>query len=128
VRDKSEYGSAVSTLLDGARYVQSHFRKPLLIVDFALSSYPAATYEARQAHVAEELRTRMPELKAAGVRAMLYRMMADDPTFDTSNYHGVAERHWGLLRVDGSEKPAFAPFAAAVRAESAEPDLPAGTR
>ena len=120
VRDSSSYLAAVDTLVSGAQHVQSRFHKPSFIVDLALSSYPAAAYEARQAAVAEELHRRLPELKGAGVRAILYRMMADNPNFDTSNYHGVAERHWGLLRADGSEKPAYAPFAATVREETAE--------
>jgi hypothetical protein len=118
-RDKATYSRAVSTLIESSRYVQTRFKKPSLIVDLAISSYPAASYEARQAQFTSELRARIPELKAAGVRGILYRMIADDPKFDTSNYHGVAERHWGLLRADGSEKPAFADFAAVVRAESA---------
>ena len=37
-------------------------------------------------------------------------MLADDPAFDTNNYHGLAERHWGLLHADGTPKPAFLPF------------------
>lgn len=114
VRDKTSYESAVSTLIDAARFIQTRFKKPSMIVDLALSSYPSKSYEARQAQVARELRNRLPELQAAGVRGILYRMIADDPKFDTSNYHGVAERHWGWLRADGSEKPAFAPFAAAM--------------
>jgi hypothetical protein len=118
VRDASTYAGAVDTLITGARFAQDRFHKPSFIVDLALSSYPAASYEARQAAVTRELFTRMPELKAAGVRGILYRMIADDPKFDASNYHGVAERHWGLLRADGSEKPAFAAFAAGVRREA----------
>jgi hypothetical protein len=118
VRDKTDYASAVDTLVEGARVVQRQFGKPSLVVDFAISSYPAATYESRQARVTADLRARLPELKAAGVRGIVYRSIADDPSFDTTNYHGPAERHWGLLRADGSEKPAFAEFAAAVRAES----------
>jgi hypothetical protein len=117
VQDASTYARTVDTLLSGARAAQ-RFGKPTLIVDLALSSYPSASYEAHQAAVTRELFARMPELKAAGVRGILYRMMADDPKFDTSNYHGVAERHWGFLRADGSAKPAFAAFAAGVRQES----------
>jgi hypothetical protein len=117
LRDKTTYDRAVSTLVDGARYVQTRFKKPSLIVDLAMSSYPSSSYESRQAAFASELRARIPELKAAGVNAILFRMIADDPTFDTTNYHGVAERHWGFLRADGSEKPAYAEFAATVRGE-----------
>jgi hypothetical protein len=122
VREPQEYDGAVSTLIDGARFLQRTFHKPSLIVDLALSSYPSAGFEARQARVFAHLGARMAELKEAGVRGMLYRMMEDDPRFDTSNYHGAAERHWGLLRADGSEKPGFAQFAAIVRNESAEGD------
>lgn len=118
VRDARAYMSAVDTLVEGARFVQSRFHKPSLVVDLALSSYPASRYETRQAQVVANLRDRLPELSAAGVRGILYRMIADDPKFDASNYHGVAERHWGFLRADGSEKPAFAAFRAAVRGEA----------
>ena len=118
VRDASAYMGAVNTLVSGARYVQKTFKKPSFIVDLALSSYPAASYETRQAAVTAEMFKRLPELKAAGVRGILYRMIADDPKFDSSNYHGVAERHWGFLRADGSEKPAFAAFADGVRSET----------
>ena len=34
-------------------------------------------------------------------------MLADDPNFDTNNYHGIAERYWGLLHSNGSAKEAF---------------------
>lgn len=118
VRDAATYDDAVSTLIESARYVQKQFNKPALVSDLAMSSYPSSRYETRQAEFAGELRVRLPELKAAGVRAILYRMIVDDPHFDTNNYHGVAERHWGFLRADGSEKPAFAEFAATVRSEA----------
>lgn len=118
VRDGANYMDAVGTLISSARYVQRTFGKPSLVTDLALSSYPAATYEARQAAVTKELFARLPELKRAGVRAILYRMIADNPKFDASNYHGVAERHWGFLRADGSPKPAFDAFAAGIRSEA----------
>ena len=118
VRDAATYGNAVTTLIESAAYVHAHFDKPALVSDLAMSSYPSSRYEARQAEFAAELRARLAELKAAGVRAILYRMIADDPQFDTNNYHGIAERHWGFLRADGSEKPAFAEFAATVLSES----------
>ena len=118
VREDTTYLQAVDTLIAGANYVQQTFGKPSFVVDLALSSYPAAQYEPRQAAVTRELFERLPELKAAGVRGILYRMIADDPGFDTSNYHGVAERHWGMLRADGTAKPAFAAFAQGVRDEA----------
>ena len=118
LRDKATYDRAVSTLIESSRFVQRHFNKPSIITDLAMSSYPSSSYEAHQAAFARELRHRIHELEGAGVRAILFRMIADDPQFDTANYHGIAERHWGFLRGDGSEKPAFADFAATVRGET----------
>ena len=47
--------------------------------------------------------------------AIIWRQLADDPKFDTSHYHGLAERHWGLVRADGAAKPALALFVAGTR-------------
>jgi hypothetical protein len=118
VRESAEYLNAVQTIIDGAKFVHQRFKKPSFVVDLALSSYPAKSYEARQSQVFADLFRRMPELKAVGVRGIFYRMVADDPKFDASNYHGVAERHWGLLRADGSAKPALAVVANGIRGES----------
>lgn len=117
VRDASTYPGAVDALIAGARYLQSEFDKPSLVTDFALSSFPASTYESQQAAVIAELFARLPDLKAAGVRGLIWRHISDDPKFDTSNYHGVAERHWGLLRADGSAKPAFVALVDGIRSE-----------
>src|SRR5687767_14212707 len=112
VREESHYGDAVDTMISSARYLQSAFGKPSLVTDLALSSFPSGDFERAQALVAAQVFARIGELKDAGVRGVLYRMLVDNPAFDTSNYHGEAERHWGLLRADGSEKPAFAHFVA----------------
>jgi hypothetical protein len=61
---------------------------------------------------------RIGELNNAGVRGVSYCTLMDNPSFDTSNYHGIAERYWGLLRADGSEKPAFSRLVEGVRAEN----------
>jgi hypothetical protein len=117
VRDASTYLGAVDALIAGARYLQKEFDKPSLVTDLALSSFPASTYESQQAAVITELFARLPDLKAAGVTGLIWRHISDDPKFDTSNYHGAAERHWGLLRADGSAKPAFAPLLNGIRSE-----------
>jgi hypothetical protein len=117
-REPTTYTDAVDTLVASARYLSGTFGKAVVVTDLALSSYPSSSYEPLQDSVTGQLFARMGELKAAGVRGILYRMLVDDPTFDPSNYHGVAERFWGLLRADGSPKPAFATFVAGVRAES----------
>lgn len=118
LREPASYGTAISTLVSSARYLQAAFNKPSMLTDLALSSFPSASHEGVQAQIVGELFLRMQELKNAGVQVVLYRMVVDDPSFDTSNYHGEAERHWGLLRADGSHKPAFAVFANGVRQES----------
>lgn len=117
VRDAATYQQAVDTLVSGAAHLRNTFRKPSLVIDLALSSYPSATYEAHQAAVVTELFARLGELKSLGVTGIVWRAMADDPAFDTSNYHGVAERHWGFIRADGSAKPALRPFIDGIRRE-----------
>jgi hypothetical protein len=117
VRDASTYLQTVDTLIAGARELHGKFDKPCLIVDLALSSYPQTQYEKYQAAVVEELFARLPELKTAGVRGVIWRQLADDPKFDTTNYHGIAERFWGLLNADGTPKAAFEPFARGIQSE-----------
>jgi hypothetical protein len=62
---------------------------------------------------------------AVGVVGIIWRMLADDPAFDTSNYHGIAERYWGLLHADGRAKAAFrwfvSPAPAAIQVPPALP-------
>lgn len=118
VRDAKTYRGAVDTLITGAKELQRKFAKPSLVIDLALSSYPDASYAVHQANVVKELFQRLPELKKAGVQGLIWRQVADDPKFDTSNYHGVAERYWGLMHADGSPKPAFQPFLVGVQAEA----------
>jgi hypothetical protein len=118
VREAATYTSAVGTLVASAHFLQGTFHKPIIVTDLAFSSYPSQGYESVQAQVIGELFARMGELKSAGVLAMMYRMVVDDPNFDTANYHGIAERFWGLLRADGSQKPAFSVFAAGVQREN----------
>jgi hypothetical protein len=110
VRDASTYLSGADMLLQGARYNRQTFKKPTFVTDFAFSSYPEPSYLNDQDTVVREVFARMDEFRAAGVQGMIWRMLVDDPAFDTANYHGEAERHWGLLHADGSAKPAFTPF------------------
>jgi len=119
VRDASTYHQAVDTLISGAAHLHNTFGKPSFVIDLALSSYPSAEYEAYQEAVVTQLFQRLGELKALGVTGMVWRAIVDDPTMDLSNYHGIAERHWGVVRADGSAKPAFRPFADGIRAATA---------
>jgi len=119
IRDAATYLSGADMLVQGARYNQQTFHKPTFITDFAFSSYPEPSYLNDQDTVVREVFARMDEFRAAGVQGMIWRMLVDDPKFDTSNYHGEAERHWGLLHADGSAKPAFTPFLNGMLAEKA---------
>ena len=119
VREASTYHQAVDTLISGATHLNNTFRKPSFIIDLALSSYPSAEYEQIQEKVVRQLFERLGELKALGVTGMIWRAIVDDPTVDLSNYHGMAERHWGFVRADGTEKPAFRPFADGLRSAAA---------
>jgi hypothetical protein len=106
VRDAGTYMSGADQLVNAARYLQS-FGKPTLIYDVGFSSYPEPAYETNQDTVVGDIFRRMADLRAAGVVGVIWRMLADDPSFDTSNYHGIAERYWGLLHADGRPKAAF---------------------
>jgi hypothetical protein len=117
VRDASTYLSGADQLITAAQYLHETFAKPTFI-DFAFSSYPEPSYALDQDAVIRDIFRRMDELRAAGVQGMVWRMLVDDPSFDTSNYHGMAERYWGLLHADGSPKPAFLPFLNGVLAEA----------
>jgi hypothetical protein len=110
VRDAGTYLSSADALIAAAQYFHTNFRKPTFVTDFAFSSYPEPSYEGYQDMVVRDIFRRIDELSAAGVQGMIWRMLADDPAFDTGNYHGVAERYWGLLRADGQPKAAFETF------------------
>jgi hypothetical protein len=109
VRDALTYLSGADQLVAAAEYVQRTFGKRTF-VDVGFSSYPEPSYERFQDTVVRDIFRRMDELRAAGVEGMVWRMLTDDPAFDTSNYHGPAERFFGLRHADGSPKLAFMPF------------------
>ncbi|HXG54259.1 MAG TPA: hypothetical protein VNJ03_02680 [Vicinamibacterales bacterium] len=119
VRDSSTYLAGPDLLISSAHELRTMFGKPVFVTDFGFSSYPEPSYAAHQDTVIKMIFARMPELKAAGVQGMVWRMLSDDPTFDTSNYHGMAERSFGLLRADGTLKPGFTSFVNGMLAETA---------
>jgi hypothetical protein len=122
LRDASTYLSSADELIGAAKYFHTVFGKPTFVTDFAFSSYPEPSYEGYQDMVVRDIFRRIDELSAAGVQGMIWRMLLDDPAFDTNNYHGVAERHWGLLRADGRPKAAFETFRSSV-ANTAVPSV-----
>ena len=110
MRNASTYLSGADQLITAAQYFRNTFAKPTFVTDFAFSSYPEPSYELYQDTVVRDIFRRIGEFSAAGVQGMVWRMLADDPAFDPNNYHGEAERFWGLLHADGNPKLAFAPF------------------
>ncbi|HEV8359593.1 MAG TPA: PKD domain-containing protein, partial [Candidatus Thermoplasmatota archaeon] len=115
------YDSIVDAILAGARRLQGLFGKPVLVHDLALSSYPEPAYRAHQEDAIRGLFERLDELQAAGVEGIVYRALRDDPGFDTANYYGEAERHWGLTYANGTWKPAMRAWVEGVQAERRPP-------
>jgi hypothetical protein len=120
IHEASTYLSGADMLIAQASQLQAMFHKPCFVTDFAFSSYPEPSYAYQQDTMVKEIFAKLSELKAAGVRGMVWRMLSDDPTFDTSNYHGMAERSWGLLHADGTPKLAFYAFLNGMLAENAD--------
>jgi len=119
IRNEAAYLSGPEVLISAAKYNADVFGKPTFITDVAFSSYPAPAYERYQDTAVREIVARLGELREAGVQGIVWRMLSDDPAFNTANYHGMAERYWGLLRADGTPKPAFEPFRTGMLTEAA---------
>jgi hypothetical protein len=89
-----------------ARYLQRAFDRPLLLAYVAVSSHGG--WEDRQAKALDDVRRQRGALRDAGVFGIIYFQLFDDPTH--RGYFGAAETHFGLLRRDGSPKPALEVF------------------
>ncbi|HET6397955.1 MAG TPA: hypothetical protein VFH47_00185 [Candidatus Thermoplasmatota archaeon] len=116
----SAYGLYEATLA-GAKAAQTKFGKPVFITDIAVSSYPTSTWAAIQESVIKEFFANLGPLKAAGVRALVYRAWVDDPTMDLANYYGTAERHWGFVTSAGVQKATAKAWVSGVQKERASP-------
>lgn len=114
----TSYVGAVDAILSATKKLDATFGKPVLLHDFALSSYPEPTYAGHQESVIKSFFARLGELKAAGLQGVIYRTMRDT-NMDTANYYGQAERWWGFEHQDGSDKPALDNWVNGVKAERA---------
>jgi hypothetical protein len=113
------YEGVVDATLSGMNKAKSLFGKPILVTDLGLSSYPEPDYEQHQARALGSFFSRIGELKAAGLRGVIYRSWSDTP-MDTANYYGEAERHWGLVRTsEPSAKAAKSVWINGVKTERA---------
>lgn len=92
----TDYATLYEKTLEGTKVLKAKFGKPVILQDIALSTYPEPDYVRRQADELRDFFAHTPDLKAQGVKAILYRSWTDTPTMDLKNYYGEAERHWGL--------------------------------
>lgn len=114
--------------------------RPILIMDTAWSSYggvyrytgnrdadkpfapvaPATVDsnlragEAAQAKAIARFAELLPRLEAAGLKGVFYRGLKDS-RMDIKNYWGYFEHGWGVVRLDGSRKPAYDALMACAR-------------
>ncbi len=118
---RSTYLSAPATLVDHAETAHELSGKPVMVTDIALATWPEPEYRDEQAQVIEGLFDNMSELKAAGVEALIYRAIVDEPTATTAEYYGQAETTWGLVDESGAAKPALDVWVQGIEEERREP-------
>jgi hypothetical protein len=112
----TSYDSLYSATLSGVKTLNGLFHKPIMLTDIALSSYPDSTYTTMQKDNLAKFFTGMSALTDNNVKAMVYRSWKDSPTMSTANYYGEAERHWGVVKSDGTWKPSATVWVNGVKA------------
>ncbi|HUR25806.1 MAG TPA: PKD domain-containing protein, partial [Candidatus Thermoplasmatota archaeon] len=122
----TDYATLYEKTLEGAKVAAAKFGKPIVLQDIALSTYPEPDYLKRQADELRDFFAHTADLKAAGVKVLIYRSWADTPSMDTANWYGEAERHWGLTWPgNNTMKEGGKVWVAAVKAERAASAAPA---
>jgi hypothetical protein len=104
--DRPRYLSVGRSATEYARYLRRAFGRPLLLSYVAVSSYDG--WEDEQGDALRDLLAHRDALRDAGVFGWLYFQLHDDPAH--TGYFGPAERHFGLVRPDGTPKPALSVF------------------
>jgi hypothetical protein len=92
--------------LNAARRLQELFGKPIVVQDVAVASYPEPDALPLQEAALQRFADGLPQLKDAGVEAILYRSLRDVPNMPIENYYGEGEKHFGLAWPSGALKPA----------------------
>jgi len=105
---RAGYLDVAGAAVDYARYLKRAFDLPILIAYVAVSSHGG--WEQRQAETLRGFGRRRRALREAGVFGLVYFQLRDDPRHH--GYFGAAERSFGLLRADGTAKPALTAFRA----------------
>lgn len=105
-RKRPGYEDVAGTAVAYAQYLQRAFGRPILIGYVAISSY--GRWEKMQSRVFRGFADKRQELLDAGVFGFVYFQLRDDPAH--TGYFGKAERHFGLVRADGTKKPGLRAF------------------
>ena len=103
---RANYLDVAGAAVDYARYLKRAFNLPILLAYVAVSSHGG--WEERQATALRGFAGKREALREAGVFGLIYFQLRDDPRH--RGYFGIAERSFGLLRADGTAKPALEAF------------------
>lgn len=122
---KEEQVALAGATVVGAERLAELFGKPVIVQDVAVSSYPEPESLGTQEEAVVRLAESLPELREAGVEAVIYRSFLDVPDMPLQNHFAEAERHWGLAWYGSGElKPAGkAWFDAVQQARAAQADM-----
>lgn len=106
-QDQDRVVGLADATVDGAERLRALFGKPVIVQDVAVSSYPEPDALDTQEEAVVRFAESLPDLRAAGVEAVIYRSLLDVPDMPLDNHFAEAERHWGLAWHDTGElKPA----------------------
>ncbi len=106
------YQQAPARAISKLRALMAAAGRPGILPDVCLSTYGgqyAATHPFAGGNgnaLDNDQATALREFTDAA-DVLCYRALRDDPAFPTQNYGGEAERHGGVIRVDGTHKPAY---------------------
>lgn len=103
--DGTYLNAADDALASAKRLRQAFPGKPLFMTDLALSSWDGGEWLQKAALAKFFLKE--GEFDRLGVKAIVYRWAKDFSSASTKDYHGPAEKYWGLKRFDGSPKAAW---------------------
>ncbi|HJQ93635.1 MAG TPA: PKD domain-containing protein [Candidatus Thermoplasmatota archaeon] len=124
----TDYATLYEKTLEGTKVLKAKFGKPIVLQDIALSTYPEPDYLKRQADELKDFFSHTADLKAQGVKVLIYRSWVDTPTMNTANWYGEAERHWGLnWHGNATLKPGGKVWVDGVKADRAGSSTPTTT-
>lgn len=135
----TRYANGPNDLLTRLRDYRAAFPgKPLMVTDLAYSTYGGAFSKTHpflggnlsgadqmQKDAFSRLVALRPQFEAIGVTDIIIRSLRDVNMDDAGNYYGAGEDGWGLVRQDGTKKPAYSDLMVLARPTTApEPPAP----